>query len=403
MKKLRLPNLLRLDNDRQKHVISILEAFEKDNQVNPGKNTPLDLFLRYYFLDNKMVSPSDRAAIVDYVYRLTSYKLYLSAISRRPINWKSRLEAFVSPKFEENFMNGQIPPHVRASFPEDLYNLMVEAYGEKEAFDMCHILNERPPLTVRANTMKITRHDLFRKFQKKKFKVEKCLHSPMGIQFNERPKTNFFKLPEYSQGFFEIQDEGSQLCAMRVDCKPGQTVLDYCGGAGGKTLAFAPFMHNRGQIFVHDVRKSVLLQAKRRFKRANLGNVQTHSEKHKLWQTINRKCHWVLADVPCTGTGTLRRNPDMKWKFSIKMLQGLCKVQEEIVKEVVPCLRKGGKLVYTTCSILPQENLMQVMNLCDKFNLEIENGKHFQVLPKSNGMDGFFSATLIKKQGLLID
>ena len=103
-------------------------------------------------------------------------------------------------------------------------------------------------------------------------------------------------------------------------------------------------MHNRGQIFVHDVRKSILLQAKRRFKRASLGNIQTHSDKYKLWNTINRKCHWVLADVPCSGTGTLRRNPDMKWKFSVKKLQGLLKVQEEIVKEVIPCLRRGGKI-----------------------------------------------------------
>jgi len=105
-----------------------------------------------------------------------------------------------------------------------------------------------------------------------------------------------------------------------------------------------------------------------------------------------------MLDVPCSGTGTLRRNPDMKWKFSPKKLQELVMVQDQIVKEVIPCLRKGGKIVYTTCSILPQENLMQVANLWDKYGLELENGKHFQVLPESNGKDGFFSATLIKKQ-----
>jgi len=90
----------------------------------------------------------------------------------------------------------------------------------------------------------------------------KCEHAPNGIKFNQKPNTNFFALSEFQQGFFEVQDEGSQLAAMRVDWRPGQTVLDYWGGAGGKTLAFAPFMHNRGQIYIHDIRKNVLLQAK---------------------------------------------------------------------------------------------------------------------------------------------
>ena len=163
----------KLDHFRRKHVISILESFEREHLINPEKNIPLDLFMRYYFLDNKAVSPPDRADIVEYVYSLTSYKLYLSAICKRPINWTKRLDAYNSPAFEKNFMNGQIPPNIRASFPEDLYNLMVDAYGHKEAFDMCQVLNERPPLTVRTNTMKITRYDLLQKFKKRKFSVEK--------------------------------------------------------------------------------------------------------------------------------------------------------------------------------------------------------------------------------------
>lgn len=262
MRRLRLPTLKPLNSDRRQHVVSILEEFEKKHLLEPERNIPLDLFMRFYFLDNKHVFASDRAQIVDYVYSLTSYKLYLSAICKRPINWSKRLEAFNGPAFEQNFTNGDIPPNVRVSCPEDLYKLLVEAYGEKEAYDLCMVLNERPPLTVRANTMKITQYDLFEKFKKKRFKVEKTQHSPNGITFVEKPETNFFSLEEYSRGFFEVQDEGSQLAAMRVDCKPGDIVLDYCGGAGGKTLAFAPFMHNKGQIYVHDIRKGVLLQAK---------------------------------------------------------------------------------------------------------------------------------------------
>lgn len=99
----------------------------------------------------------------------------------------------------------------------------------------------------------------------------------------------FFNMEAYSRGLFEVQDEGSQLAAMRVDCKPGQTVLDYCGGSGGKALAFGPFMHATGQLYIHDIRKSVLLQARKRFKRANLQNYQLHHDKVQLWKQLKRK------------------------------------------------------------------------------------------------------------------
>lgn len=162
MRKVRFPKYPKLNNERRGHVISILENFEKKHLLEPERNIPLDLFLRFYFLDNKHVEASDRSQIVDYVYSLTAWKLYLSTISARPINWAQRLQAFTSPKFEENILNGEIPIHCRASCPEDLWNLLVDAYGEKEAFEMCMVLNERAPLTVRANTMKITRHDLYK-------------------------------------------------------------------------------------------------------------------------------------------------------------------------------------------------------------------------------------------------
>ena len=398
MRTLKLPKLMPIGGNNRMHTISILESFEKKHLLEPERNIPLDLFIRYYFLDNKSVAASDRAHIVDYVYALTSYKLYLSAISLRPINWSKRLDAFMSKKFDENFFNGDIPAYARTSCPEDLWNLLVDAYGEKQTFDLAMVLNERAPLTVRANTLKTTRHDLLKAFSDNKLSVEKTEHSPNGIRFIQRPELNFFSMSEYRRGLFEVQDEGSQLAAMRIDCKPGDTVLDYCGGAGGKTLAFAPFMHNKGQIFVHDIRKGVLMQAQKRFKRAGITNYQTHSDKVALWKQLKRKCNWILLDVPCSGTGTLRRNPDMKWKFSTNRLQELIFVQDQIVKEVIPWLRKGGRIVYTTWSILPQENLMQVANIWEKYGLELENGKHFQVLPQSNSMDGFFSATLIKKE-----
>jgi len=147
------------------------------------------------------------------------------------------------------------------------------------------------------------------------------------------------------------------LLGMRVDCKPKQTVLDYCGGSGGKTLVFAPFMHNSGQIYLHDIRKSVILQAKQRLRRAGVQNAQVHEDKVRLRQLLKHRCDWVLLDVPCSGSGVLRRNPDLKWKFTLEKLQELIKLQHLILDEALHFLRDDtSKIVYSTCSVLPEEN-----------------------------------------------
>lgn len=185
---------------------------------------------------------------------------------------------------------------------------------------------------------------------------------------------------------------------MRVDCKPKQIVVDYCGGSAGKTLCFAPFMHNTGQIYVHDIRKSVLLQAKQRLKRAGVQNAQVHSDKQKLRALLKNKVDWILLDVPCTGTGVMRRNPDSKYKFTVERLHELMKIQEMILEESLHFLRdENSKIVYSTCSILPEENIIQVARFCERHNFQIEGGEVFQTIPKRRGMDGFFSATLVPK------
>lgn len=207
---------------------------------------------------------------------------------------------------------------------------------------------------------------------------------------------NFFSLDLFKKGFFEIQDEGSQLVSLRIKTKPGDCVLDYCGGSAGKTLAFAPYMQNKGQIFVHDIRKNILLEAKRRLRRANIQNYQLADNKNKLLFSMKNKFDWVLLDVPCSGTGTLRRNPEFKYKFNLDKFEELRKVQLEILEESLLFVKPKGKIVYTTCSLLHEENLSQVVKFCSKHNYSIEDDNVFETLPISNGMDGFFSATLIK-------
>ena len=139
-----------------------------------------------------------------------------------------------------------MPDHVRVSFPRDLYGLIKQGHGEKEANKICMTSNEQTMLTVRANTIRSTRTEVIKVFKQQGWKVKPTKFAPHGIRFIEHPQGNLFKLAEFKKGHFEVQDEASQLLAMRVDCKPKQTVLDYCGGSAGKTLAFAPFMQNSG-------------------------------------------------------------------------------------------------------------------------------------------------------------
>jgi 16S rRNA (cytosine967-C5)-methyltransferase len=152
----------------------------------------------------------------------------------------------------------------------------------------------------------------------------------------------------------------------------------------------------KGQLYIHDIRKNILVEAKRRLRRAGIQNYQLVNDKSYIKDKLKNKCDWILLDVPCTGSGTFRRNPDLKWKFSLEKLEETKKVQETILKEALDLIKPNGRIVYVTCSLLQDENLNQVTRFCKKFGLKIENETIFQTVPKSKQMDGFFSVTLIQ-------
>jgi 16S rRNA C967 or C1407 C5-methylase (RsmB/RsmF family) len=164
-------------------------------------------------------------------------------------------------------------------------------------------------------------------------------------------------------------------------------VLDYCAGAGGKTLAFAHLLQQTGQIYLHDIRPAALQEARKRLNRAGVQNVQ-----FSISPTLKGKMDWVIVDVPCSGTGTLRRNPDLKWKFETMDLEKLMGEQQAIFQEALSYLHPEGHIVYMTCSILPHENEHQIQYFQKTFDLEVV--EIFQTLPLLNGMDGFFAAVL---------
>ncbi|HSX25772.1 MAG TPA: RsmB/NOP family class I SAM-dependent RNA methyltransferase [Chlamydiales bacterium] len=364
------------------HIISFLRLFADSMK-------PLDLALSHYLRDHKSIGAHDRRTIGETLYGMVRWKSMIDHFCPSP-DPKERLFCF--RKMAEWQKDPTIPEPARLGVNEFLYGRFYAIFGAEKTRSLCHILNGTAPTTIRANLLKTTREDLIRIFEGK-FEVAPCEQAPAGLQFKKR--SPLFALPEFKEGLFEMQDEGSQLIANLVQCKPGEHVLDYCSGSGGKTLAFAPAMQGKGQIYLHDIRPWVLQEASKRLKRAGIQNAQTLIPGHPQLAAIRGKVNWVLADVPCTGTGTLRRNPDAKWKIDAAMVERLVLEQREIVKQAVEFLKPGGRLVYATCSLLPEENQEQTTYFLKHHPLALE-GEPLSLLPKEGGMDGFYSALFRK-------
>lgn len=348
---------------------------------------PLDLCLSHYFKAHKNLGAKDRREIGGTVYGLERWKSLLDYFAP-----KDRLAFYRSLPWESVLKDASVPIYARLGLTPFLYERFRSAFGEEKTKELSQILQSQAPMTVRANLLKISQKDLFQLW-KDRYSIALCDHAPAGIQFDKREP--LFSLPEFKEGLFEVQDEGSQLIANLVQAKPGDCVLDYCSGSGGKTLAFAPAMQGKGQIYLHDIRIPSLYEARKRLKRAGIQNGQTLPPGHKQLSRLKNKCDWVLIDVPCSGTGTLRRNPDQKWKIDAPLVDRLVKEQKLIAKQALEYVKPGGFLVYATCSLLPEENEDQIKFLLSENPLKLEREPLF-LLPKAKGMDGFFGALLKK-------
>lgn len=367
------------------HISAFLQA-----HGNSGK--PLDQALGDYLRAHKSIGAHDRRAIGDLLYAMARWKTLIDYFCPSPLP-KDRLDAFRSLVLEDCQNDPSIPEPVRYGMPEFLYSCFLRSFGPEKTRALCRMLNGNAPVTIRANANKTTREALLLKFQSQ-YAVSPCRLAPCGIQFHQRAP--LFASPEFKEGLFEVQDEGSQLVAGLVQAKPGEHVLDYCSGSGGKTLAFAPSMKGKGQIYLHDIRPWILQEARKRLKRAGIQNFQTIASGDAKLATLLGKMDWVLADVPCTGTGTLRRNPDAKWKIDAPMLARLQQEQRSILQEATRYVKPGGKLVYATCSLLPEENELQVEFFQKNLPLSLAQPP-LSLWPEEKGMDGFFAAVFFKK------
>lgn len=368
---------------REHHILSLLESYEE-------QHLPLDLFMSHYFREHKALGPKDRGEISETVYGMVRWQGLLDYLIEKPVSWEKRLYTFTNVKLSKSLDDLSIPLHIRCSFPKHLFDLIEQNYGVEKAAELCRISNHVAPTTVRINPLKTDRNKMLDTW-KETHPVSPCPSSQHGIIFHK--KLNFFGMEEFKQGLFEVQDEGSQLLSNLVKPSIGQQVMDYCAGSGGKTLAFAYLMQGTGQIFLHDIRPHALMEAKKRLRRAGVQNAQIVQADDPKLKKLKKKMDWILVDAPCTGTGTMRRNPDMKWKFSEETLPRLLGQQRLIFEKALSYLKPNGYIVYATCSLLKQENQEQVDHFMKTYQLEME-GVPFQSLPSDGGMDGFYGVVL---------
>lgn len=367
---------------REHHLFTLLENYSQQTY-------PLDLFISHYFRNHPALGSKDRLFIAETAYTLIRWQRLLDYLAPSP-SWQERYQTYLKINVEQLQQQEEIPIEIRVSCPNPLFECLVKNYGIEKACELCLICNHPAPTTVRVNTLKTSRDELLDRWQEH-YHISPTSFSPDGIIFHK--KINFFQLPEFKEGLFEVQDEGSQLLAQLVHVKPGQQALDYCAGSGGKSLAFAPLMEGKGQLYVHDIRPFALQEARKRLKRAGIQNYQILLPDRPLLAKLKKKMDWVLVDAPCSGTGTLRRNPDMKWKFNSDMLNRLVGQQRVIFEKALSFLHPQGRIVYATCSVLKEENQEQVAHFLSTYSLAIE-GEIFQTLPTLKGMDGFFGVVL---------
>ncbi len=370
---------------RDFHLLEIFREYAK-------QTTPLDLFLRNYFKLHHSIGAQDRKFLSETIYGMIRWQGLLDYFGEKNPTWEGRYQIFQTLHPESYLENLEIPLHIRCSFPLKYFTILKDSLGEESAKRFCLESNYPAPVTIRVNALKGSREELSARWGSQ-YNTTPGTHSPWALHFPKR--INLFGLPEFKEGWFECQDEASQLVAFLVKAKPGDHVLDYCSGSGGKTLAFAPQMQNRGQIYLHDIRSHALQEAKKRLKRAGIQNAQLIPYEDPKKSLLKNRMDWVLTDVPCSGSGTLRRNPDMKWKFDPESFLSLTQQQRAIFSEALSFVKPKGYIVYATCSVLPQENREQ----CQYFsaNLPVQMiGTPFESFPSRGSMDGFFAAVFQK-------
>ncbi|WP_299682205.1 methyltransferase domain-containing protein [uncultured Dokdonia sp.] len=284
----------------------------------------------------------------------------------------------------------------RESIPDWMDTMGEEAIGKQWDKELA-ALNKQAPVVLRANSLKTTPKELRNILADQDIDTTLVDAYPDAVQLVERK--NVFTSEAFKNGFFEVQDASSQRVARYLDVTPGMRVVDTCAGAGGKTLHLAALMENKGQVIAMDIYEGKLKELKRRAKRAGAHNIETRViDSTKVFKKLYGKADRVLIDAPCTGLGTIKRSPDLKWKLQPDFIQKVVDRQASLLESYSKIVKPGGKMVYATCSILPKENQEQIKSF-----LATEEGANFKldkdenISPAKTGYDGFYMALLSRK------
>ena len=370
---------------------------------------PADVVLSLHFKKNPQWGRRDRNFVAEAVFDLIRYYRYYATLTDSKENYWLHTSAWIYLKHKEIITFNSFPivsgsetehrvkqlaldPAIVWSYPEWMWTRGMKELGETHWMREAEQLNRPARVFLRVNTLKATpeklQHSLFQEG------VEIEPFADLQNAFELKKRSPIFKTKTFEKGWFEIQDVGSQLIVPFCGVKPKQTVVDVCAGAGGKTLHLAALMNNTGQIFAGDVHEKKLAELKKRARRAGAQNIQIvlWDEKNTLNNALTDRADVVLIDAPCSGTGVFKRHPETKWRLDEEGLERLIQVQQNILQNHAALLKKGGHLVYSTCSIFKSENEDQVrrfISMRSDFILEAEH-----TVSPSFGGDGFYMARM---------
>lgn len=284
---------------------------------------------------------------------------------------------------------------IRESVPDWLDEMGEAELGTEKWTAEIQAMNHQAPVVLRTNTLKTNQDQLQDLLSD--IEIDTIIPDNLPDALILKQRGNIFKTEFFKNGLFEVQDAGSQMIAPFLDVKPGMRVIDACAGAGGKTLHLASLMQNKGRIVAMDVEEYKLTELMKRAKRNGVNNVEVKLIEPKTLKRLQESADRLLLDVPCSGLGVIRRNPDSKWKLTPEFIENLRKIQWDILTQYSSMLKKGGKMVFATCSLLPSESEAHVQRLLAEQPDKWELLKEQRTSPATDGYDGFYMACLLKK------
>ena len=412
-----------------------LEAIVDALTVILAARTPADAELRRFFRNHKNLGQRDRAIVAETVYqalrrrrllehvtpRATPREIALATIVKLQGVGVSQLDAALKPE-EKAWLAAlkaedldALPLEIRADLPDWVIAKLRRSMDDAALLELARGLQRAAPLDLRVNTLKAPREGVLDRLAYDHIEAAPTRYSPLGVRLREKPALNDH--PMFLDGAVEVQDEGSQLLGMLVEPKRGEMVVDFCAGAGGKTLQMGAAMNSSGRLYAFDVSDTRLAKLAPRLKRSGLSNVfpqRIANENDAKVKRLRGKIDRVLVDAPCTGLGTLRRNPDLKARQSPESLAELTAKQRSILEAAAALVKPGGRLVYGTCSLLAEENedivndflgrhpdfeTVPARDVLKHQGISVPGTEQYlRLFPHVHDTDGFFAAVLDRKK-----